>query len=160
MHTVSLVANNYHYMKIYNQDTTFFAAHYGSIVSTNNLCNAFLNPIVGSLSDRFGRRWILAGTRVGWLLWWFLLPRIRTPFQRRMGEVLCWGILGAGTWTVFGAAYSDRFGDRPELTAQVITPIHVGAEGLNREDPPRGLVGCFLALGSGLRLVRTASSRR
>ena len=119
MHTVSLVANNYHYMKIYNQDTTFFAAHYGSIVSTNNLCNAFLNPIVGSLSDRFGRRWILAGTRVGWLLWWFLLPRIRTPFQRRMGEVLCWGILGAGTWTVFGAAYSDRFGDRPELTAQI-----------------------------------------
>ena len=61
----------------------------------------------------------LAGTPVGWLLWWFLLPRIRTPFQRRMGEVLCWGILGAGTWTVFGAAYSDRFGDRPELTAQI-----------------------------------------
>ena len=143
MHTVSLVANNYHYMKIYNHDTTFFAAHYGSIVSTNNLCNAFLNPIVGSLSDRFGRRWILAGTRVGWLLWWCLLPRIHTPFQRRLGEVLCckppryrWhlgcilpkvpaillragGILGAGTWTVFGAAYSDRFGDRPELTAQI-----------------------------------------
>ena len=59
MHTVSLVANNYHYMKIYNQDTTFFAAHYGSIVSTNNLCNAFLNPIVGSLSDRFGRKFFL-----------------------------------------------------------------------------------------------------
>eukprot|EP01045_Picozoa_sp_COSAG04_P001379 COSAG04_NODE_45_length_31617_cov_47.863284_20_plen_94_part_00 len=35
----------------------------------------------------------------------------------------------------------------------------IGAEGLDRRGPP-GLVGCFLALGSGLGLVGTASSRR
>ena len=42
-------------------------------------------------------------------------------------------------------------------TIQMIRPI--GAEGLNRR-PPWSLAGCFLALGSGLGLVGTASARR
>eukprot|EP01045_Picozoa_sp_COSAG04_P018698 COSAG04_NODE_1750_length_5705_cov_1.835890_2_plen_487_part_00 len=46
---------------------------------------------------------------------------------------------------------------REKEEQQVIPPI--GAEGLNRR-PPRGLAGCFLALGSGLGLVGTVSARR
>ena len=45
-------------------------------------------------------------------------------------------------------------GLEPSPPDQVIRPI--GAEGLDR----RGRAGCFLALGSGLGLVGTASSRR
>ena len=44
-----------------------------------------------------------------------------------------------------------------KVLPQVIPPI--GAEGLDRSGP-RGRVGCFLALGSGLGLVGTSSARR
>ena len=110
---------DHHFLGLYGGDPIRFGAHYGSIVSMNNLFNAFLNPIVGSLSDTYGRRWIMTAGRLGWLLWWGILPAVRTPFQRLVGEVLCWGTLGAGNWSVFAAAYADRFGDRPELTAQI-----------------------------------------
>jgi MFS family permease len=119
MHTVSLSASMHHFLALYGHSTGAMAAHYGSIVSMNNLLNAFLGPIAGSLSDQFGRVRILAAGRLGWCLWWGLLPLTRTPLQRLLCEGLCWGVLQAGNWTVFSAAYSDRFAERPSLFAQI-----------------------------------------
>ena len=64
------------------------------------------------------------------------------------GDIAAW----VGAAKVMAAA-----GKRAILSSQVIRAI--GAEGWI-EGGPRGLVGRFLALGSGLRLVGTASARR
>ena len=107
---------------------------------------------MGSLSDAIGRRKLLALGRVGWTAWFLLIGRFRTLGQRRLGELLCWSLLSAGNWTVYGAMSTDVFGDRPSLNArlqstdQAIGFVAYAAGGLAAEACSRlGAVGTPLA---------------
>ena len=76
----------------------------------NNFLNTFLAPIVGRLSDRYGRRIFLAVGKIGWVIWFLALPYTKTLFQRQALEAVCWGVLNAGNWSILGAMQSDVFG--------------------------------------------------
>ena len=41
--------------------------------------------------------------------------------MRLLGEALSFGVVGVGHWSVFAAAHSDVFGDRPNLSSRVQT---------------------------------------
>ena len=140
------------YMDLCGGDSALMARHYGGVQSMNNFFNMFLNPLVGSLSDAIGRRKLLALGRVGWTAWFLLIGRFRTLGQRRLGELLCWSLLSAGNWTVYGAMSTDVFGDRPSLNArlqstdQAIGFVAYAAGGLAAEACSRlGAVGTPLA---------------
>ena len=79
----------------------------------------FLSPIVGSLSDAIGRKYLLSLGRWAWAAWFLSIGHFRTLAQRGFSDLLCWGIFSAGNWTVYGAMGTDVFGDRPSLNARL-----------------------------------------
>ena len=118
------------YMRHSGGSSTTMAVHAGAVRSATNLCNLFISPAVGCLSDTIGRKPLMIGGRLGWALWWVLLANIDRfsaysgvgPMRLRfIGEILCWGIIQAGTWSVFTASQADLFGTRPTLMAKVST---------------------------------------
>ena len=112
-------ASDQQYISLCGGDTGLYARHYGMVQAMNNAFNMFGSPIVGALSDRFGRRYLLAAGRCGWVLWFAAIPRFTSLRQRMLGELVCWSLLGSGNWTVYGAQNTDLFGDRPTLSARL-----------------------------------------
>lgn len=101
------------YMKHSGGSSTVMAMHYGTVQSSTNLCNMLLAPAVGCLSDTIGRKPLMMAGRCGWVLWWITLANIdaiaaATKFTqlriRLIGEVVCWGIIQAGSWSAYTAA--------------------------------------------------------
>jgi hypothetical protein len=72
------------------------------------------------------------------------LPRTRTLPQRQLLEALCWGVLNAGNWSIFGAMQSDIFGTRPELYSRIDARDRLFLNGC-------GIIG--IPLGVPLRLA-------
>ena len=90
----------------------------------NNFLNTFLAPIVGRLSDRYGRRIFLAVGKIGWVIWFLALPYTKTLLQRQALEAVCWGVLNAGNWSILGAMQSDVFG-APQNRASLLSFLPV-----------------------------------
>ena len=139
------------YMRHSGGSATAMALHYGTVQSSINLCNMFLAPVVGCLSDTFGRKPFMALGRLGWTLWWLILAnsdRLSAAFSitplrlRLLGEVLCWGVIQAGTWSVYTAASADYFGTRPSLMGRVGT---TGGQLWDCGQFAGSLIGAFLA---------------
>eukprot|EP01043_Picozoa_sp_COSAG02_P071394 COSAG02_NODE_13027_length_1458_cov_1.179544_1_plen_261_part_01 len=100
-------------------DAGRFAQCMGLIWSLNSLCNLFINPIMGALSDSFSRRPIIAATRVGLTVYFWGGLLARSVPQMVAVEVLAWGVLSAGGLAVQAASLDDMFGERPELNSVI-----------------------------------------
>ena len=118
------------YMRHSGGSSTTMAVHYGTVQSSINLCNMLLAPAVGCLSDTIGRKPLMMFGRAGWALWWLVLANIDALSAatgltqlgiRMLGEIVCWGIIQAGTWSAYTAAQADYFGTRPALMGKVGT---------------------------------------
>ena len=107
---VSRIAGDRHYLMLCGGDASVMAVTHAKVQTINNFCNMFLQPVVGKLSDRYGRKLFLAAGKIGWVVWFALLPHTRTLAQRTALEALTWGVLSAGNWTVFGAAHPTSSG--------------------------------------------------
>lgn len=107
---------------------------YGWVQSVNNLLHCFLAPIVGSLSDSWGRRQLHAYGKVGPMLWFLgligmtayytgnpasALVRSRSLQLRFMLEWVPWGTFTAGNWGLFASQHADYFAEQPELSARI-----------------------------------------
>ena len=117
--TVCLIAYNRKYLAICGGDTGTMALHMGLIRSCKNVINVFMSPIVGGLSDQYGRIPAMAFGRVGWVLIWLWLPRVTTLRSWFAAEIICTGILRGGDNASQSAAISDYFGMRPTLSSTI-----------------------------------------
>jgi hypothetical protein len=119
---------NQTYLTLCGHDTGIMAVHYGKVAIGNNLGGMFLNPFFGGLSDRFGRKMFLTFGRLGWIVFWVCLGQPWMTLRSRLFlEWTCWGVLQAGSWTVFAASHSDVFGDTPNLSSRIKTADQVYA---------------------------------
>ena len=119
VHTVSLVAYNQKYLSICGGDTGGMAVHAGVIRSLKNVVNVFMSPIIGALSDRYGRKPMMIYGRVGWVAIWLSLPHVTNLRQWGIMEVLFTGFLRAGDNASQQAAMADHFGTRAQLNTQI-----------------------------------------
>lgn len=111
---------NSSYLELVGGDTALMARHYGASASVISIFEMFTSPFMASLSDTVGRKYLAAFGRVGWILF-FGGYRIRDrslPF-RLWSEVVCWGVIQAGVWSIFSAQHSDIFGERAALSAEI-----------------------------------------
>jgi MFS family permease len=90
------------------------AGQVSSMVSLGNLC---LGPIIGSLSDRFGRKALMAMPVVGQLLYFFSMATVKSVERYQELAVLSLGVLSAGS--VGSSALDDVFSTRPRVSAAV-----------------------------------------
>ena len=72
MHIISTTAHYQSYLEQVNGDVAQLAVHYGRTMSINNACNTFLAPVVGSLSDAWGRRTLHCMGRAGAAIFFML----------------------------------------------------------------------------------------
>jgi MFS family permease len=97
-----------------------------------------VNPLLASLSDTFGRKPFLFLTRAG-LAFWFLGAHWGNSVRTMMlAEILSWSAFGASL-TIQNAAFSDVFGDRPELSSEISSRMG-GTTGIG------GFLGPFVRL--------------
>ena len=111
---------NASYMELVNGDAALMARHYGLSASIISCFEMFTGPFVASLSDTIGRRYLASIGRIGWIMFFagYRIRDLSLPF-RLWSEVVCWGVVQAGVWTVFSAQHSDIFGERPKLSAEI-----------------------------------------
>ena len=139
MHALSGPGHHLSYLDQCQNDMGLMAMHYGWVQTVNNALHCVLSPIVGSLSDTWGRRKLHAIGRVGPMLWFLGLPvmtmwysaypddaRIRrlSLHFRFLLEAIPWGTITAGNWGVFSAAHTDLFASRPELSSRIQAAEH------------------------------------
>jgi hypothetical protein len=87
--------------------------------SINGGMEILLGPLVGSLSDTFGRKWIIVFGRIG-----IGLIHIGYGFSTKLwhmvaSECIGFGLLGAGNLATTNAAMDDMFGATPERAATI-----------------------------------------
>eukprot|EP01050_Picozoa_sp_SAG11_P013634 SAG11_NODE_1606_length_4591_cov_1.769813_5_plen_233_part_00 len=98
------------------------------------LLHCFLAPIVGSLSDSWGRRKLHAYGKLG-PMFWFLglivmtkyysaspsnaIVRSRSLLLRFALEMIPWGTFMAGNWGLFASQHADYFAEQSELSARI-----------------------------------------
>jgi MFS family permease len=111
---------NSSYMDLVKGDTALMARHYGASASIISCFEMFTSPFVASLSDTVGRKYLAAFGRIGWILFFggYKIRDRSLPF-RLWSEVVCWGIVQAGVWSIFAAQHSDIFGERPTLSSEI-----------------------------------------
>ena len=119
VHTVCLIAYNRKYLEVCGGNTGTMALHLGLIRSTKNVINVVMSPIVGGLSDTYGRIPAMAFGRLGWVMIWLWLPRVTTLRGWFVAEIVCTGILRGGDNASQSAAIADLFGMRPTLSASI-----------------------------------------
>ena len=78
-----------------------------------------MSPIVGALSDSFGRKPMMLYGRVGWVLIWLALPSVTSLRQWLLVEIMFTGFLRAGDNASQQAAMADLFGTRGQLNTQI-----------------------------------------
>jgi MFS family permease len=85
VHTVCLVAYNEKYLALCGMDTGVMAMHAGLVRSCKSVVNMVMSPVVGALSDSYGRKPTMLYGRVGWLLIWLVIPHVRSLRQWCVG---------------------------------------------------------------------------
>jgi len=156
MHIISTTAHYQSYLEQVNGDVARLALHYGRTMSINNACNTFIAPVVGSLSDTFGRRTLHWLGRAGAAIFFMLMPLNHMRFlanpgnaavqqsvlQMRMAiEILGFGVLTAGNWGIFAAAHTDLFADRPSLSSRLQAADQMWKDAISG---PASLAAAFL----------------
>jgi MFS family permease len=156
MHIISTTAHYQSYLEQVNGDVARLALHYGRTMSINNACNTFIAPVVGSLSDTFGRRTLHWLGRAGAAIFFMLMPLNHMRFlanpgnaavqqsvlQTRMAiEILGFGVLTAGNWGIFAAAHTDLFADRPSLSSRLQAADQMWKDAISG---PASLAAAFL----------------
>lgn len=96
-----------------------FAVAQTMLWSVNGGLEILLGPLVGSLSDTFGRKWIIVFGRVG-----IGLIHLGYGFSTKLwhmvaSECIGFGVLGAGNLATTNAAMDDMFGATPERAAKI-----------------------------------------
>eukprot|EP01048_Picozoa_sp_COSAG05_P017794 COSAG05_NODE_2492_length_2992_cov_2.006913_1_plen_493_part_00 len=119
VHTACLVAYNQKYLQLCGNDTGVMAIHAGVVRSMKNVVNVVMSPIVGALSDSFGRKPMMLYGRVGWVLIWLALPSVTSLRQWLLVEIMFTGFLRAGDNASQQAAMADLFGTRGQLNTQI-----------------------------------------
>ena len=119
VHTACLVAYNQKYLLLCGHDTGVMAIHAGLVRSLKSVVNVLMSPVVGALSDSFGRKPVMLYGRVGWVLIWLALPNVASLRQWLCAEIIFTGVLRAGDNASQQAAMADLFGTRAQLSTQI-----------------------------------------
>ena len=99
--------------------------------SGDGILNVISQPLVGALSDAYGRKLFMALGRVS-LIWWCLGTRAsKTLPQYIFNDIAPYPLFGSSL-SVQAASLADVFGTRPELSSQLAarSQIFVSAAGL------------------------------
>eukprot|EP01043_Picozoa_sp_COSAG02_P025964 COSAG02_NODE_1480_length_12399_cov_250.195935_4_plen_411_part_00 len=99
--------------------------------SGDGILNVISQPLVGALSDAYGRKVFMALGRVS-LIWWCLGTRASTTLpQYIFNDIAPYPLFGSSL-SVQAASFADVFGTRPELSSQLAarSQIFVSAAGL------------------------------
>eukprot|EP01045_Picozoa_sp_COSAG04_P008467 COSAG04_NODE_469_length_13856_cov_8.973832_2_plen_236_part_00 len=156
MHIISTTAHYQTYLEQVQGDVGRLGLHYGRTMSINAAINTFLAPIVGSLSDAWGRHTLHWAGKAGAAIFFMLMPLNHSRFltnptdpamqrsvlQVRMAiEILGFGVLSAGNWGVFAAAHTDLFADRPALSSRLQAADQMWRDALST---PASLLAAFI----------------
>jgi hypothetical protein len=84
-----------------------------------NLSIALVSPLIGALSDAFGRIPILLMGRLGLIGWLVGTSASTKLWQYMLADMLPWGWISASTQAVEDAWFADVFGERPQLSGRL-----------------------------------------
>ena len=87
--------------------------------TSGNLSIALVSPLIGALSDAFGRVPILLMGRMGLTLWLVGTSASRKLWQFMLADWITWGLISASTQAVEDAFFADAFGERPQLSGRI-----------------------------------------
>ena len=112
-----------------SRDPLLIASHNAFIASMSALLAVIVSPIVGSLSDAYGRVSFMAAGRSGRILFLLVSARMSSLAQRSAASIVFLGVLqSASVGTVTGAARSDLLGFQPQKASQL-----AAADGVYRD---------------------------
>ena len=115
-HTASRVTR---LLKLTNGDSALMMAWFGLAGSCNNTLSVAISPLVGSLSDAVGRKYLVAAGRMGTGLFFLSTIMAKTMRQQFVINVVSWGVLMSGNIPAQQAMFDDLFGTRPKLASLV-----------------------------------------
>ena len=115
-HTASRVTR---LLKLTNGDSALMMAWFGLAGSCNNTLSVVISPLVGSLSDAVGRKYLVAAGRMGTGLFFLSTIMAKTMRQQFVINVVSWGVLMSGNIPAQQAMFDDLFGTRPKLASLV-----------------------------------------
>ena len=106
-------------MAIANNDPIAIAKANSIHWSANAAMQLFIRPLGAAASDRFGRRWFIAASNLTQIAY-----HLGSLFMTSLNHyvitcIVCWGFLSPLTSSGGAAAWSDVFGERPELSARI-----------------------------------------
>ena len=84
-----------------------------------NLTIAMVSPLIGALSDRYGRLPLLFQGRFGLAIWLWATTASTKLWQFMLADWITWGLVSAATQSVEDAFFADLFGERPLLSGQI-----------------------------------------
>ena len=99
--------------------------------SGDGVLNVIFQPLIGALSDAYGRKLFMALGRVS-LIWWCLGTCWSTTLRQYIFNDIAPYPLFGSSLSVQAASFADVFGSRPELSSQLAarSQIFVSAAGL------------------------------
>ena len=100
-------------------DSALMMSWFGLAGSCNNVLSLLISPVVGSLSDAVGRKWLVAYGRLGTAVFFMSSYLARTMRQQFLLNVLAWGVMMPGNIPAQQAMFDDLFGSRPQLAALI-----------------------------------------
>jgi MFS family permease len=106
-------------LELCNGDATLMMSWYGLVQSTNNLLSVFISPLIGSLSDTYGRKYIVAAGRMGTALFFLSTWFAKSMRQQAILNILSWGVLMPGNVATQLAMSDDLWGSRPKLSSLI-----------------------------------------
>ena len=106
-------------MAIANNDPIAIAKANSIHWSANAAMQLFIRPLGAAASDRFGRRYFIAAQKLTTIAY-----HLGSLFMTSLNHyvitcIVCWGFLSPLTSSGEAAAWSDVFGERPELSARI-----------------------------------------
>eukprot|EP01052_Picozoa_sp_SAG31_P025096 SAG31_NODE_2179_length_6249_cov_15.633984_4_plen_261_part_00 len=87
--------------------------------TAGNISIALVSPLIGAMSDAFGRVPILLQGRIGLILWFWGTAASTKLWHFMLADWLSWGWISAAVMSVEDAWFADRLGERPQLSGQI-----------------------------------------